>query len=116
VSNENLASVLTDRSPHLHHSLPEGGVTNERLSELAIRAGHDALPRTVEVTNDVAPFVQTIVEVVVRRTLLGRTCCSTAQLSWSRCISRVREGGRTRSRRFVDCLKESSGDSSSSLV
>jgi hypothetical protein len=115
VSNQNLASVLTDRSAHQHHSLPEVGAIHESASE---QDEHEVHARTAEPTDEAAPFVQPILEMVVPRTALGRSCCSVTQLSWSR-----RRIPQVRPRRphkhallFLMFLKESSGDSSFSLV
>jgi 2-polyprenyl-6-methoxyphenol hydroxylase-like FAD-dependent oxidoreductase len=73
---EDLPILLTDRHGRRHHnSLPQGEATDEALLELRARARREVHPRMaelIEATPD--PFVQTIVDVVVPRTVFGRTC------------------------------------------
>lgn len=73
---EDLLLLLTDRNGHLHrNSLPQGGATDAALSELRALARREVHPRMaelIEATPD--PFIQKIVDVVVPRTVFGRTC------------------------------------------
>jgi 2-polyprenyl-6-methoxyphenol hydroxylase-like FAD-dependent oxidoreductase len=73
---EDLPRLLTDRHGHQHHnSLPLGGATDEAAAELCARARREVHPRMaelIEATPD--PFIQTIVDVVVPRTVFGRAC------------------------------------------
>jgi hypothetical protein len=71
-----LLRLLTDRNGAQHHnSLPQGGATDEALvslRDLARREVHPRLAELVAATPD--PFIQTIVDVVVPRTVFGRAC------------------------------------------
>jgi 2-polyprenyl-6-methoxyphenol hydroxylase-like FAD-dependent oxidoreductase len=71
---EELDRLLTDRDGHRHRSsLPPGLASPATVDALRRRAGrelHPILAELVEVTAD--PFVQTIVDVTVPRTVFGR--------------------------------------------
>jgi 2-polyprenyl-6-methoxyphenol hydroxylase-like FAD-dependent oxidoreductase len=71
-----LASTLIDRDGVQHHaSLPIGGAPDSvirDLIDLARREVHPKLAALVAATSD--PFLQTIVDVVVPRTVFGRVC------------------------------------------
>jgi 2-polyprenyl-6-methoxyphenol hydroxylase-like FAD-dependent oxidoreductase len=71
-----LPILLTDRHGRQHHnSLPQGEATDEALFELRSRAPREVHPRMAELIEATPnPFVQTIVDVVVPRTVFGRTC------------------------------------------
>lgn len=73
---DDLARLLVDRDGRRHHaSLPQGGaprVSVEALVERARREVHPKLAALVAATPD--PFLQTIVDVVVPRTVFGRVC------------------------------------------
>ena len=68
--------VLTDSSGSRHHaSLPRGATPEKTISELKARAArelHSKMSELVAETHD--PFLQTIVDVTVPRTLFGRFC------------------------------------------
>ena len=68
--------LLVDEAGHRHHaSLPAGrapAATVAALVERARRELHPALARLVEATE--APFLQTIVDVLVPRLVFGRVC------------------------------------------
>lgn len=74
--NGDLARLLTDRNGRRHHnSLPLGGASNETLLELRALARREVHPRMAELIEATAePFIQTIVDVVVPRTVFGRAC------------------------------------------
>ena len=71
---DELACLLVDRKGHRHHaSLPQGTAPDGTVRELRAHAKQEVHPRfaeLVEATPD--PFVQTIVDVTVPRTLFGR--------------------------------------------
>ncbi len=73
---EDLQRLLVDRDGRRHHaSLPIGGVPDAvvgDLTDLARREVHPKLAALVAATPD--PFLQTIVDVVVPRTVFGRIC------------------------------------------
>ena len=75
-SEDELPGLLTDRQGRQHHnSLPQGGATDMALSALHHLARRDVHPRMadlIEATPE--PFIQTIVDVVVSRTVFGRAC------------------------------------------
>jgi 2-polyprenyl-6-methoxyphenol hydroxylase-like FAD-dependent oxidoreductase len=66
---------LTDKQGRKHHtSLPQGAAADDVVTELRSRAHEEVHPRMaelVEATTD--PFVQSIIDVVVPRTVFGRT-------------------------------------------
>ncbi|MBX9661524.1 MAG: hypothetical protein K2X00_23440 [Nitrospiraceae bacterium] len=74
--DDDLARLLTDRTGHRHHnSLPLGGASDETLAglrDLARREVHPRMAELIEATTE--PFIQTIVDVVVPRTVFGRAC------------------------------------------
>lgn len=71
-----LGKLLVDRDGRRHHaSLPQGAVSDTAvrdLCELARREVHPMLAKLVAATPD--PFIQTIVDVVVPKTVFGRIC------------------------------------------
>lgn len=71
-----LERLLTDRDGRRHRtSLPQGGATDAALSalrDLALREVHPRMAELVAATPD--PFIQTIIDVVVLRTVFGRAC------------------------------------------
>ncbi|MBY0503757.1 MAG: hypothetical protein K2X03_07600 [Bryobacteraceae bacterium] len=71
-----LARLLTDRHGHQHRtSLPRGGASDETLAGLRALARQEVHPRMAELIEATAePFIQTIVDVVVPRTIFGRAC------------------------------------------
>lgn len=71
-----LPSLLTDRHGHQHHSsLPQGGAPKAALAALREHAHREIHPRMAElVAATPDPFIQTIVDVVVPRTVFGRAC------------------------------------------
>jgi 2-polyprenyl-6-methoxyphenol hydroxylase-like FAD-dependent oxidoreductase len=75
-NDDDLKRLLTDRDGHQHrNSLPQGGTTDEAIAELRVLAHREVHPRMaelIEATPD--PFIQKIVDVVVPRTVFGRTC------------------------------------------
>jgi 2-polyprenyl-6-methoxyphenol hydroxylase-like FAD-dependent oxidoreductase len=76
VDERELPSLLIDRNGGQHHaSLPIGGAPGmviRDLVDLARREVHPKLAALVAATPD--PFLQTIVDVVVPRTIFGRIC------------------------------------------
>src|SRR6202022_322523 len=76
VDERELPSLLIDRNGGQHHaSLPIGGASDmviRDLVDLARREVHPKLAALVAATPD--PFLQTIVDVVVPRTVFGRIC------------------------------------------
>lgn len=76
VDERELPSLLIDRNGGQHHaSLPIGGASGmviRDLVDLARREVHPKLAALVAATPD--PFLQTIVDVVVPRTVFGRIC------------------------------------------
>src|SRR5271156_6713497 len=76
VREANLARILIDRDGRQHHvSLPLGGTldsTIRDLRDLARREVHPILAALVAATPQ--PFLQTIVDMVPTRTVLGRVC------------------------------------------
>jgi 2-polyprenyl-6-methoxyphenol hydroxylase-like FAD-dependent oxidoreductase len=75
-SDQELSRLLTDKTGRQHHnSLPLGMASEEALAELRARARRDVHLRMadlIEATHE--PFIQTIVDVVVPRTVFGRGC------------------------------------------
>jgi 2-polyprenyl-6-methoxyphenol hydroxylase-like FAD-dependent oxidoreductase len=71
-----LPALLTDKDGHRHHSsLPQGGATEAAVAALREHARREIHPRMAElVASTPDPFVQTIVDVVVPRTVFGRAC------------------------------------------
>jgi hypothetical protein len=73
---DELGPLLIDRDGRQHHaSPPHGGVPQTTVQALVDRARHEVHPKLAELvaaTSD--PFVQTIVDVVVPRTVFGRVC------------------------------------------
>lgn len=68
-----LARLLVDRDGRSHRaSLPQGDATVRDLVDLARREVHPKLADLVAATPD--PFLQTILDVVVPRTVFGRVC------------------------------------------
>jgi hypothetical protein len=68
--------LLIDRDGRQHHaSLPQGGIPQTTVQPLVDRARHEIHPKLAElVAATPDPFVQTIVDVVVPRTVFGRVC------------------------------------------
>jgi hypothetical protein len=68
--------IEPDRDGRQHHgSLPQGGVPQMIVQALVDRARHEIHPKLAElVAATPDPFVQTIVDVVVPRTVFGRVC------------------------------------------
>jgi 2-polyprenyl-6-methoxyphenol hydroxylase-like FAD-dependent oxidoreductase len=115
---QDLTRLLTDRHGRQHHnSLPEGGATDESVSELRTRAKHEVHPRMaelIEMTPD--PFIQTIVDVVVPRTVFGRACL----LGDAAFVVRPHTAGATAKAAreailLADCLQEAPGELNSAL-
>jgi 2-polyprenyl-6-methoxyphenol hydroxylase-like FAD-dependent oxidoreductase len=75
-SEAELPELLTDKDGRRHHSsLPQGGATEAAVTALRDHARREIHPRMVEfVASTPDPFIQTIVDVVVRRTVFGRAC------------------------------------------
>ena len=75
-SEAELPELLTDRDGRRHHSsLPQGGATEAAVAALrdhARREIHPCMAELVASTPD--PFIQTIVDDVVPRTVFGRAC------------------------------------------
>ncbi len=75
-SDQELPRLLTDRKGHQHHSsLPLGEASDKNLAELralALREVHPRMADLIKATPD--PFIQTIVDVLVPRTVFGRAC------------------------------------------
>jgi 2-polyprenyl-6-methoxyphenol hydroxylase-like FAD-dependent oxidoreductase len=71
-----LPEVLTDKVGHRHHSsLPQGGATEAAIAALHDDARREIHPRMAElVAATPDPFIQTIVDIVVPRTVFGRAC------------------------------------------
>jgi 2-polyprenyl-6-methoxyphenol hydroxylase-like FAD-dependent oxidoreductase len=73
---DELGPLLIDRDGRQHHaSLPQGGIPQTTVQAIVDRARHEVHPKLAELvaaTSD--PFVQTIVDVVVPRTVFGRVC------------------------------------------
>lgn len=69
-----LANALIDKDGNRHHaSLPQGLVSSDAVSELRSRAKRDVHPKLAElVAATREPFLQTIVDVSVNRTVFGR--------------------------------------------
>lgn len=74
--DEELAGLLIDRDGQPHHaSLPHGGAPEATVAKLLDRARREVHPKLaalVAATSD--PFLQTIVDVVVPKTVFGRIC------------------------------------------
>jgi 2-polyprenyl-6-methoxyphenol hydroxylase-like FAD-dependent oxidoreductase len=110
---QDLTFLLTDRHGRRHHrSLPEGGATDEAVSELRIRAKREVHPHMAELIEMTrAPFIQTIVDVVVPRTVFGRACL----LGDAAFVVRPHTAGATakvarEAMLLADRLQESAGD------
>jgi 2-polyprenyl-6-methoxyphenol hydroxylase-like FAD-dependent oxidoreductase len=73
---EELTALLTDRQGRRHNmSLPQGGATDAAIADLRILAKAEVHPRMAElVAATPDPFIQTILDVVVPRTVFGRAC------------------------------------------
>ena len=73
---DELGPLLIDRDGRQHHaSLPQGGVPQTTVWALVDRARHEVHPKLAElVAATPDPFVQTILDVVVPRTVFGRVC------------------------------------------
>jgi hypothetical protein len=73
---DELGPLLIDRDGRQHHaSLPQGGIPQTTVQPLVDRARHEIHPKLAElVAATPDPFVQTIVDVVVPRTVFGRVC------------------------------------------
>ncbi|MEM8951925.1 MAG: FAD-dependent monooxygenase [Pseudomonadota bacterium] len=73
---DELARLLVDRHGNRHHaSLPPGGVSEEVRRALIDRAHREIHPKCAAlVAATQAPFLQTIVDVVVPKTVFGRVC------------------------------------------
>jgi 2-polyprenyl-6-methoxyphenol hydroxylase-like FAD-dependent oxidoreductase len=110
---QDLTVLLTDRYGRRHHnSLPEGGATDESVSDLRVRAKREVHPRMAELIEMTPyPFIQTIVDVVVPQTVFGRTCL----LGDAAFVVRPHTAGATakaarEAMLLADCLRESAGD------
>ena len=115
---QDLTLLLTDRHGRRHHnSLPVGGATDESVSELRVRAKKEIHPRMAELIEMTpAPFIQTIVDVVVPRTVFGRTCL----LGDAAFVVRPHTAGATakvarEAMLLADFLQEAAGDLNSAL-
>jgi 2-polyprenyl-6-methoxyphenol hydroxylase-like FAD-dependent oxidoreductase len=75
-SEAELPELLTDKDGRRHHSsLPRGRATDAEVAALRDHARREIHPRMVElVASTPDPFIQTIVDVVVPRTVFGRAC------------------------------------------
>jgi 2-polyprenyl-6-methoxyphenol hydroxylase-like FAD-dependent oxidoreductase len=75
-SEAELPELLTDKDGRRHHSsLPQGGATEAAVAALRDHARCEIHPRMAElVASTPDPFIQTIVDVVVPRTVFGRAC------------------------------------------
>ena len=73
---DELGPLLIDRDGRQHHaSLPQGRIPQTTVQALVDRARHEVHPKLAElVAATPDPFVQTIVDVVVPRTVFGRNC------------------------------------------
>ncbi|MGB8900384.1 MAG: hypothetical protein WCC90_14605 [Methylocella sp.] len=73
---DELGPLLIDRDGRQHHaSLPQGGIPQTTVQALVDRARHEVHPKLAElVAATPDPFVQTIVDVVVPRTVFERVC------------------------------------------
>ena len=73
---DELGPLLIDRDSRQHHaSLPQGGIPQTTVQALVDRARHEVHPKLAElVAATPDPFVQTIVDVAVPRTVFGRVC------------------------------------------
>lgn len=71
-----LARLLVDRKGERHHaSLPQGAAPEAAVTALVERARREVHPQMAElVVSTPDPFLQTIVDVVVPRTVFGRVC------------------------------------------
>jgi 2-polyprenyl-6-methoxyphenol hydroxylase-like FAD-dependent oxidoreductase len=115
---QDLTLLLTDRHGRRHHnSLPEGGAKDEFVSELRVRAKQEIHPRMAELIEMTpAPFIQTIVDVVVPRTVFGRAC----PLGDAAFVVRPHTAGATAKAAWegmllADFLQEAAGDLNSAL-
>ena len=74
MTEDMLASTLVDRHGHRHlSSLPQGLAPDGAIQELCARAKREVHPRfaeLLEATKD--PFIQTIIDITVPRTVFGR--------------------------------------------
>ena len=75
-SEAELPEILTDKDGrHRHSSLPQGGATEAAVTALRDHARREIHPRMAElVASTPDPFIQTVVDVVVPRTVFGRAC------------------------------------------
>jgi 2-polyprenyl-6-methoxyphenol hydroxylase-like FAD-dependent oxidoreductase len=75
-SDAELPELRTDKDGRRHHSsLPQGGATEAAVAALRDHARREIHPRMAElVASTPDPFIQTIVDVVVPRTVFGRAC------------------------------------------
>lgn len=74
-SDAELPELLTDKDGRRHWSLPQGGATEAAVAALRDHARREIHPRMAElVASTPDPFIQTIVDVVVSRTVFGRAC------------------------------------------
>ena len=71
-----LSGLLIDRQGHRHNmSLPQGTATDAAIAALRLLAEQEIHPRLAElVAATPDPFIQTIIDVVVPRTVFGRAC------------------------------------------
>src|SRR5207253_4103376 len=110
--------MRSDRHGGQHHaSLPIGGASDmvlRDLVDLARREVHPKVAALVAATPD--PFLQTIVDVVVPRTVFGRACL----LGDAAFVVRPHTAGATakaarEAMLLADCLQEAAGDLNSAL-
>lgn len=75
-AEQELTALLTDRQGRRHNmSLPQGGATDAAIADLHKLAKAEVHPRMAElVAATPDPFIQTVVDVVVPRTVFGRAC------------------------------------------
>ena len=76
MDQEQLAAVLVDRNGRQHHaSLQPGDARSEVVDALTLLAGREVHPKMAAlVAATPEPFLQSIVDVVVPRTVFGRIC------------------------------------------
>lgn len=74
--DDELVRLLTDRHGRTHRSsLPLGGATEESIAELRTHARREVHARMAELVEATAqPYIQSIYDVVVPRTVFGRVC------------------------------------------
>jgi len=75
-SEAELPELLTDKDCRHHHSsLPQGGATEAAVAALRDRAQREIHPRMAQLVSSTPdPFIQTIIDIVVPRTVFGRAC------------------------------------------